>query len=156
LENDDSGLTILLMAKVSKVDSGTPPSHLPKRFKVSIDGFFSGGFSITSEDGALIVRKGRFSPPSNPITPSSQAWQRFWDKMDLIGVWKWQKSYWNADVLDGIQWEVDIQCGNKRLESDGSNSYPREDGSPSEDAEPTKPFEEFEKALEELCGISRA
>lgn len=140
-----------LMAKVSTAITSIP-AYLPTRFNVAIGGFFSEEFSVGLEKEALTVQKGvPIGIPSAPITPSPEAWQTFWYKLDLLGVWKWRKSYWNDEIMDGTQWEVDIRYGKKRVKSDGSNSYPLEDGSPSD--EPTKPFGEFEKAVAELCGI---
>jgi len=90
---------------------------------------------------------------SDTVTPSPKAWHRFWDKLDGLGVWKWRTRYWNDEICDGTQWKVDIVYGEKRLRCSGSNRYPLKDGSPSD--EPTKTFEGFQKAVEELCGIKR-
>ena len=127
-------------------------THLPKRFNVSIGGFFSGEFSVSFKNGALIVISGvPCGIPSDPITPSPEAWQTFWGKLDLLGAWKWRKKYEVSGICDGTQWEIDIEYGGKRLKCYGSNSYPNEGGRPSD--EPTKPFDEFKKAVVELCGI---
>ena len=145
------------MAKVPTIppDDPKPPAYLPKRFNVSVGGFFSDGFSVSLENRALILQEAlhRGTPPKT-ITPSPEAWQRFWDKLDLLGVWKWQKDYSNNDILDGTQWEIGIQLGKRRLKCDGSNSYPLEDGSLND--KPTKAFDDFQKAVEELLGIKKA
>lgn len=136
------------------VQSSSPASYLPLRFNVSVGGFFNGGFSVGYENGTLIVQKGTpYDPSTEHIAPSPEAWQTFLGKLDLLGVWKWQRSYWNHDVLDGTQWAVDIKFGKKRLKCEGSNSYPLEDGSPNNDTSYTKTFAEFEKAVADLCGI---
>ena len=58
------------------------------------------------------------------ICPSQEQWLAFWKKMDEIGVWGWKKRYDNPDIMDGTSWSVDIEYGDKRCNSSGSNSYP--------------------------------
>ena len=130
------------------------PTYLPKRFKISVGGFLDGSsYEIVYAGEVLALYRRIIQQEPQPLNPSPEAWQKFWGKLDQLGVWKWQKSYWNRDVLDGTQWEVDIRIGERWIKCDGSNSFPEEDGSPSNDPSYTKTFNEFVKAVSELCGI---
>lgn len=73
--------------------------------------------------------------------------------MDLLGVWNWRTRYNNKYICDGTQWEARIQYSGKKVNSGGSNRFPMEDGSPSEDAEFTPTFIAFVEAVRELCGM---
>lgn len=81
------------------------------------------------------------------IEPSEEAWAAFWDTLERIGAWSWERSYFDPDTLDGTQWEVKIQLGRKRLKSDGSNSYP-----PNGDFDETREFRQFCSAISRLLG----
>ncbi|MDA9751267.1 hypothetical protein N9U85_00910 [bacterium] len=75
------------------------------------------------------------------IIPSTKEWDEFWDEVDKLKVWSWDKHYNNDDVLDGTQWELTIKrAGRKRRRIFGSNAYPKPKGT----------FESFVKALSKL------
>jgi hypothetical protein len=143
------------MAK-TRLAKPVEPSFLPKQFDVFVGGYFDpASYSIRLEDGTLVLRKGVLCEEQTiQINPSPEAWQRFSEALDRLGAWKWREKYWQQGAMDGTQWHVDIQLGGKKVKCDGSNCYPLEDGSPSD--EPTKVFGGFEKALKQLLGIKRA
>ncbi len=60
------------------------------------------------------------------VVPNEREWIVFKKSLDDIGVWKWKKRYINSNILDGTQWELVIEYGDKKLKSYGSNSYPDE------------------------------
>ena len=63
------------------------------------------------------------------IIPSAKEWDEFWDEIDKLKVWSWDKHYNNDDVLDGTQWELTIKrTGRKHRRIFGSNAYPKPKG----------------------------
>ena len=55
-------------------------------------------------------------------------WNNFWNIIDEINVWKWDKEYYNNTILDGTQWELLIKRkGRRKRRIFGSNNYPKED-----------------------------
>lgn len=87
-------------------------------------------------------------PPRQRVRPSARQWTTFWAEMEKIGVWKWLPEY-DSGALDGIQWELELRCGDRRLKSMGSNSYP---GHPEPGFTQKCAFGQFVKALERLIG----
>jgi len=74
-------------------------------------------------------------------TPSTKDWGEFWDKVDALKVWSWEKNYNNDDILDGTQWKLKIKReGRRQRRIFGSNAYP----------EPKGTFNSFIKALNKL------
>lgn len=56
---------------------------------------------------------------------SSKQWEEFWKVIDEIDAWRWNKDYFNQDILDGTQWELVIdRNGKRRRRIFGSNDYP--------------------------------
>jgi hypothetical protein len=53
--------------------------------------------------------------------PSPVAWRNFWQRCDDMAIWRWQRSYYNRDVHDGTQWELELTHSGKRRKSSGSN-----------------------------------
>ncbi len=60
--------------------------------------------------------------------PEKERWKKFWNVIDNINVWKWDKEYFDRRVLDGTQWELLIKRkGRRKRRIFGSNDYPKED-----------------------------
>ena len=88
----------------------------------SIGGFGSENHKIFNEDFDLIVEID-FHPTRHSI--SKEKWEEFWNTIDQLNIWKWGKDYFNADILDGTQWELVIdRIGKRRRRIFGSNQYP--------------------------------
>ena len=87
--------------------------------------------------------------PAIILQPDSGAWKRFWEAVEIAGVWKWKKSYENIDVLDGTQWSLKLKYQGRSLTAEGSNAYPGH-GEPEFPA--TCEFGQFIKALQQLTG----
>jgi hypothetical protein len=59
------------------------------------------------------------------ITPSPDAWVRFWRSCKRIGVDKWHRRYEpESFVCDGTSWAFDIQTPELTYTGEGANSYP--------------------------------
>ena len=67
-------------------------------------------------------------PSEEKNIPEKERWKIFWNVMDNINVWKWDKEYFDRTVLDGTQWELLIKRkGRRKRRIFGSNDYPKED-----------------------------
>jgi hypothetical protein len=74
------------------------------------------------------------------LSPSLDAWARFWSSCKKIGVDKWRKRYEpEYFVTDGTGWTFDIQTPELTYTGGGDNAYPEE-------------FEAFCSAVSHLLG----
>ena len=77
----------------------------------------------------------------NVATPSTKDWEEFWQKVDTLKVWSWEKEYINSDIIDGTEWELRIKReGRRRRRIYGLNAYPQ----------PERIFNSFVKAINKL------
>lgn len=97
------------------------------RVHVSVGGFGGPCCSIESHDGQTV--KYTFSQSGVPgyeeveeIEPNDDQWSRFWEMVRECSDWK--RVYDNPEVLDGTQWEVEVDGDELRLRATGSNAYP--------------------------------
>jgi hypothetical protein len=122
----------------------------PRRFEVSIGGYFGASFSVSKQSARLVYQKCCCSKmtqgPEMTYTPNADDWKLFWATIDEIGAWDWQLSY-HQPVCDGTSWSVEIERGGKILRSSGSNAYPPDGG-----LETTSEFTTFCKAVSRLIG----
>ena len=116
--------------------------------------FFIGGFSGGYEkiiwlngklyhlmDGEPEDEEVRPEEVLNVTTPSTKEWEEFWQTVDTLKVWSWEKNYINRGVIDGTQWELRIKRkGRRRRTIFGSNAYPQPKGT----------FNSFVKAINKL------
>ena len=130
---------------------------IPKVFEFRYGGRIDpNSFKIKIENGKIVFAFDSFCSRNfdNYIIPSEEEWQKFWDKMDKIGIWKWIEDYDCPDliVLDGSSWNLKIELGDKKLESSGSNAYPGENVEESV-PDQSKYFKKFLNALRSLTGF---
>jgi hypothetical protein len=78
--------------------------------------------------------------------PTDEDWIKFWRQLRCLGVWKWKNSYYNP-CCDGTSWNLNIENGNGRNSSEGSNSYPGVKGTSY-----GKTFTSFLEAINQLAG----
>ena len=98
-------------------------------FSFEIGGFRLENYKIYSQ-GQFIKIQNMAAPglitDTNKIEISDLGWDRFWNGIDLLGVWNWEKDYIDQGVLDGVQWELMIdKKGRQRRRIYGSNKYPK-------------------------------
>ena len=118
----------------------------------NIGGFTGECHEIEWKTGILWYRRAEGAyvwQPATQLSPSPEAWERFWQDVDAAGVWEWEKSYENLDVLDGTQWSLKLKYQGRRLTAEGSNAYPGH-GEPEFPA--TCEFGKFITALQQLTG----
>jgi len=98
-------------------------------FSFEIGGFRLDSYKIYSQDQFVIIQNmdvPGLITDSNKVEVSDLEWQRFWNKIDLLGVWDWEKEYFDQDVMDGVQWELMIdRKGRQRRRIFGSNKFPK-------------------------------
>ena len=118
--------------------------------------FFIGGFSGGYEriiwlngklyhlmDGEPEDEEVRPEEVLNVTTPSTKEWEEFWQTVDTLKVWSWEKEYINSDIIDGTEWELRIKReGRRRRRISGLNAYPQPKGT----------FNSFIKAINKLSG----
>jgi hypothetical protein len=124
----------------------------PTRLRFDFGGFQAEGFELRFSRGRVLYRHtvGSFRDPKpRELRPTEAQWSQFRQEVDRIGVWQWTREYWNHDVLDGIQWSLELRRGERRVKSQGSNLYP---GSTGLEYPADSPFAQFLRALATLTG----
>ena len=100
-------------------------------FEKNLKGFFSRESSIGI----------RYTRPPMPIKPRKEEWKSFWEELDVLKVWNWDKKYINRGMLDGTQWELNVKReGRRHRRIYGSNAYP-------------EGFDNLLKAIEKLSRV---
>ena len=117
-------------------------------------GFRGPGYDIDS-DGVKITydetKVGTTAPISEEITPTTKAWDRFWNRVDTLDIWSWDSEYSNPEVRDGTLWTLELAHNGRSLITRGDNAYPapRHDDGPNT---PSPAFAALLAALSQLCG----
>jgi len=96
-------------------------------FSFEYGGFSSDNYKIYNNGIDLIVEINhhRINHEEFNRQISFEQWSEFWIVIDEIDAWRWDKDYFNQDILDGIQWELVIdRKGKRRRRIFGSNDYP--------------------------------
>ncbi len=79
-------------------------------------------------DGAMLVLKDTPRDPDCPptrveISPSVDAWRKFWAELDDLDVWSWQRSY-RFFVMDAETWKLEIRGRGKYVRASGDGAFP--------------------------------
>ncbi len=101
-----------------------------KTIIVSYSGFFGGAEKRTLTQGGekiLVEREfynGAFD--DGKILYNGKTWNMLLDELDRLHIDEWDEEYDDPDVLDGIQWSLDIKFSDKTegLHYWGSSKYP--------------------------------
>ena len=129
------------------------PANAPVRLSFGIGGFNGMSYEVEFSGEAIHVRSGVGHGAwrdNIAVTPSAEAWLQFWQAVDAIDVWQWQPEYFDHDVLDGTQWELELAHAGSSVKCEGSNAYPGANG-PSYGRNTA--FARFLKALRTLTGV---
>lgn len=114
--------------------------------EVYFGGYAEGGHHLRGTRGSLIVERdvarGTHRPDGYSITPSREAWDRFWFMVDSLDVWSWGGEYREVGVATGVNWYVHLQSGEREIEASGLAAYP-----------PGARVDEFIDAVSELVGM---
>jgi hypothetical protein len=109
-------------------------SHVPERFEFFEGHAYMGSDAVKWEyDKLVFVKrvadmsgKGTFAETKEELSPSPQAWQRFWARIDSLGVWQWKADYSDPKRSgpDGESWALTLRAGAKQVKSKGYNGVP--------------------------------
>ena len=125
-------------------------SLIPDVLKLSIFTNYIGSRHEFEWCGGFLIRRRAASPGESPevkrTTPSPHAWSRFWKRIGDLGVWAWSARYLNAEVMDGVSWELEIKRHERALKCFGYSAFP-----PSGEFRTSAKFQGLIDALEELA-----
>jgi len=109
-------------------------THMPERFEFFEGHAYMGGESVKWElDKLVFVKrvadmkgKGTFVETKEELSPTPEAWQQFWARIDSLGVWQWKADYSDPKRSgpDGESWALTLQAGEKQVKSKGYNGVP--------------------------------
>jgi hypothetical protein len=109
-------------------------THLPDRFEFFEGHAYMGGDSVRWEHDKLVFvkrvadmsGKGTFAETKEELSPTPEAWRRFWARIDSLGVWQWKPDYSDPKRSgpDGESWAVTLRAGAKQVKSKGYNGVP--------------------------------
>jgi hypothetical protein len=70
--------------------------------------------------------KGSFRETVERLEPSAEAWERFWARIDSLGVWKWKSDYSDPqrNLPDGESWSLALRHRANQVKSKGYNAVP--------------------------------
>jgi len=95
---------------------------------------YMGGESVKLENSRLVFvkrvadisGKGSFRETIERLDPPREAWDRFWKRVDPLGVWQWKSDYHDPkrDFPDGESWSLALRHGVNQVKSKGYNSVP--------------------------------
>ena len=100
------------------------------RFKFSIGGFCGGyetrTYTVTDDNVMLDVENTHILKPSNLPVYFPFTKEEFVEGLKDLHMGEWKKDYTELLILDGTQWELEIQYTNGRrpVRISGSNAYP--------------------------------
>jgi hypothetical protein len=83
------------------------------------------------------------------LNAKPENWHRFWKSVSAAGVWQWNERYDNLGILDGIQWELQMEYQGRCIKTRGSNAFP---GWPRPNFPKSVAFGQFMEALRILTG----
>lgn len=109
-------------------------THVPDRFEFFEGHAYMGRDSVKWEHDKLVFvkrvadmsGKGSFVETKEQLSPTPEAWKRFWTRINSLGVWQWKADYSDAKRAgpDGESWALTLRTGAKQLKSKGYNAVP--------------------------------
>ncbi len=107
---------------------------VPDQFEFFEGHAYMGGDSVKWEHDRLVFvkrvadmkGKGAFVETVEQLSPTPEAWQRFWARIDSLGVWRWKSDYNDPkrDWPDGASWALTLRHGPRQIKSKGYNAVP--------------------------------
>jgi hypothetical protein len=103
---------------------------------------------VANADGELRYERGRGERVLEraEASPSNAQWQRFWNTVERIGVWKWADSFQGEDSED--HWSLQLAHGDRSLSTGGRSAFP-----PLAASSPTPQFLTLCGAISQLVGV---
>jgi hypothetical protein len=124
-----SSIEIAKKCEVNKLELLKVENFMPLSLEFSIGGYSGPSHNVKLKNGTSTYQYydgGNYYNPleSTAVIPTKRKWINFKKKLDIIEVWGWDVRYDNPNVLDGTQWELEIDYGSQKISASGSNSYP--------------------------------
>lgn len=127
----------------------------PEELDIDIGGHMAPNARIRWENKALHYQHNNGPLFDNKIiNPSEEQWDTFLKRLEELRVWDWEENY-HANILDGIQWSIEMSFADRSIKSWGSNCYPannHNDKLSSQEGKRTELFNNFLVAVSELIG----
>lgn len=104
---------------------------LVKRIIVEYGGYFDGGEKriITHDGDNIIVEREFYNGASDDgkTLYSGKTWSSLIDDLNKLNIDSWEEKYDDPDVMDGVQWMLDIHYENgcEGIHCWGSNKFPK-------------------------------
>jgi hypothetical protein len=127
-------------------------TRAPDRFEFFEGHGYMGGTWVKWERDKLVLvkrvadmtGKGSLVETTKQLSPTRDAWQRFWARIDSLGIWQWKSDYTDpkCDGPDGESWALTLRRGAKQMKSNGYNAVP-------------DPYGEFRDAVYNLMADGR-
>jgi hypothetical protein len=133
-----TGVLVLALAALLIPSRAHPQAgesaYMPDRFEYFEGHAYMGSDRVTWQNHRLAVVKritdmtGSFAETVRQVDPHREAWERFWTRIDSLGVWRWKTEYNDPkrDAPDGESWSLRLRFGKKCLESKGYNAVPND------------------------------
>ena len=124
-----SSIEIAKKCEVDKLELLEVENFMPLSLEFSIGGYSGPCHNVKLKKGTLTYQYSDGGNDFNPleataVIPTKRNWINFKKKLDIIEVWGWDARYEDHRVLDGTQWELEIDYGSQKISTNGSNSYP--------------------------------
>jgi len=130
---------------------------LPRKFEARIGGVQGFSFSASlTEKGIEYTEfaEGYVPMLTKLVTPTPSEWKKLHSVMETVEFWRWNREYFNPDVLDGTSWEIECEWGDQSIQTGGSNAFPSDpDGQkPTYSENESKRFDSLLRAISQLLG----
>lgn len=99
-----------------------------KQIKFTVGSFFDGYKTVeisvgTKKVSYKILRNG-LNDVEQKKSRAVEVGDEWLAEFDELNIFSWEKNYFNAEILDGTQWELTLKHGRKNYRGGGSNAYP--------------------------------
>lgn len=129
----------------------------PRALEVYVGSFGGPSYGVWWEGSHLVYESflsGYEERRQVVLVPSHAQWRRFWQTMDRIGVWVWDRRYEPSErfepadqIRDGTHWSLTLARGDRSVQSSGDSRGPD-----SDDLDDSGPFGELTGAISRLAG----
>lgn len=106
----------------------------PRTLRIFVGGFIQFSYGLRWEQGKLFYDRWDYEyedKKSVELHPTDEAWQAFWDSMDAIQVWEWEREYEPGKFSRGMRWKVELAFDGRSVKSAGKNTYPPDGTGPT-------------------------
>jgi len=130
---------------------------LPRKFEARIGGVLGFSFSISLTDKGIEYTEfaeGYVPMTTKRVVPAPEEWKKLHRVMDEVELWRWNREYFNPDVLDGTSWEIECEWDDQAIRTGGSNAFPSDPDSriPTYSENESKRFDSLLRAISQLVG----